>query len=179
MPNVRTLAITSTVAAALALTSCSSGEDPVEHGRVIKKHAQAGRWVKEYKKVYRDRCTSTHTSAFTMSVPAYTGGSAGGRSTTSGGSGKGNTGRSSGGSRHNDKPRTSGGSNGSTTSGSSGSSTGSKPTEHCKKEYVGRKETGKRYEKGRWQLQLRDGDRTGWIDVAKDTYDDTDLRDQI
>lgn len=181
MPTIRALAITSTAAAALVLTGCST-EPPLRHGEVIAKHSQAGRWITDYENLYRNHCTSVHTSAFTMPL---TGRSTGGSGSSSSGKGKSLTGGSSksngtkpGDPRPGGKSLTSGGSNGSSTSGSSGS-TGGQPTQRCQKEYVGRKETGRHWQAGRWELKLRDGDRTGWIKVSHYTYVTTDLHDHI
>ena len=175
MPTARSLALTSTAAAALLL---------------------AGYWVQEYKNIYRDKCTDIHTSAFTMSLSGRTVGGTGGRSTTttttgggggsksltSGGTGKSSSGRTSGSTTGGtlNKPRTTGGNDGGTPSGSSGSSSGgTQPTKQCRQEYVGRKKTGKRWEPGQYKLKLRDDDRTGWIKVSKHTYDTTDLHDHV
>ncbi|GAA1227467.1 hypothetical protein [Streptomyces rhizosphaericus] len=192
MPTARSLALTSTAAAALLLlTGCS--QEPLRHGEVIDKEGHAGYWVQEYKNIYRDKCTNIHTSAFTMSLSGRTVGGTGGRSTTTGGGGSksltsGGTGKSSSGKTSGsttgggtlNKPRTTGGNDGGTTSNSSGSSSGStKPTKQCQQEYVGRKKTGKRWEPGQYKLKLRDDDRTGWIKVSKHTYDTTDLHDHV
>ncbi|MFD7919487.1 hypothetical protein ACFV3R_09710 [Streptomyces sp. NPDC059740] len=188
MPTARSLALTSTAAAALLLlTGCS--QEPLRHGEVIDKEGHAGYWVQEYKNIYRDKCTDIHTSAFTMSLSGRTVGGTGGRSTTTGGGGSksltsGGTGKSSSGKTSGsttgggtlNKPRATGG----TTSNSSGSSSGgTQPTKQCQQEYVGRKKTGKRWEPGQYKLKLRDDDRTGWIKVSKHTYDTTDLHDHV
>ncbi|MEU6352129.1 hypothetical protein ABZ896_22815 [Streptomyces sp. NPDC047072] len=183
MPTIHALVITSTAAAALALTGCST-EPPLRHGEVIAKHGQEGRWITDYENVYRNNCTSVHTSAFTMPLTGRSTGGSGSGSSSSG-KGKSLTGGSSksngtkpGGTKPGDNSLTSGASNGSSTSGSSGS-TGGQPTQRCHKEYAGRKETGRHWQAGRWELKLRDGDRTGWIKVSEHTYDTTDLHDHI
>ncbi|TGB07384.1 hypothetical protein [Streptomyces sp. MZ04] len=181
MPTTRSTVIISTAAAALLLTGCSDPFrlEPLRHGEVVKKYGRAGHWVPVYEDIYRDNCTKIHTSALTVSLPARTVGGTGGRSTTGGG-GKSLTsgGTGTGGTRNGGKPRTTGGNDGGAASGSSGSSTGGS-TKQCQQEYVGRKKTGKQWEPGKWQLKLRDGDRTAWIKVSKHTYDDTDLHDHI
>lgn len=182
MPTARSLALTSTAAAAfLLLTGCS--QDPLRHGEVIKKESRAGHWVQEYKNIYQDTCTNIHTSAFTLSLSGRTVGGTGSKSLTSGGTGKSSSGKTSGsttGGGTLNKPRATGGNDGGTTSNSSGSSSGgTQPTKQCQQEYVGRKKTGKRWEPGQYKLKLRDGDRTGWIKVYKHTYDTTDLHDHV
>ncbi|MGW7201142.1 hypothetical protein [Streptomyces chryseus] len=187
MPTNRTLMISSTIAsAALMLTGCT--EDPVEHGEVVDKRGHAGSWVRQYEDVYRENCTTVRTSAFTASFTGRASGGSGGKSSTSGktGSGKGksdaDTGPSttSGGTQPGGTPLSTGGSDGNTTSGSTGSATGgTPPTRRCERQIVGKKESGKYWKPGKWELQLRDGDRTNWITVSQSTYDDTDLHDRI
>ncbi|MFE2274867.1 hypothetical protein ACFXB4_37310 [Streptomyces lavendulae] len=180
MTTPRTLTLGTAIAAAalLALTGCAS--EPIKHGEVIDKRGHAGRWVAEYEKVYRENCTTVRTSSFTTASFASRGGSnggksSGGKSSSSGGTGKNNTGGSSG------KSLTNGGTSGTTTPGSSGSTTGdsTQPTKQCQREYVGQEQTGRHWQAGKWELQLRDGDRTGWITVSETTYNDTDFHDHI
>ncbi|MFE3555102.1 hypothetical protein ACFXKW_09585 [Streptomyces sp. NPDC059193] len=178
MPTARTMMISSAAAAALLLTGCSA--QPVKHGEVIDKRGHAGYWIPEYENVYRENCSTVRSSSFTMSLPGRTAGSTGGKSTTSGKTGSGgSTGKtgssssSSGGTKPGSKPP---GSNG----GSSGSGTGgTSPTKRCAQELVGQKETGRRWEQPKWELELRDGGRTGWIKVSQTKYDDTDLHDRV
>lgn len=189
MPTHRTLMISSAIAAAaLMLTGCA--QDPVEHGEVIDKRGYAGSWIRQHEDVYRENCTTVRTSAFNASFPGRTSGGSGGKSSSSGktGSGKSKPGAdtdtgptsTSGGTQPGGKPLTTGGSDGSTTSGSSGSTTGgTPPTKRCERQYLGQKESGKHWKPGKWELKLRDGDRTGWITVSQSTYDDTDLHDRI
>ncbi|MFD6968788.1 hypothetical protein [Streptomyces sp. NPDC059949] len=191
MPTYRTLMISSAIAAAaLMLTGCTA--DPVEHGEVIEKRGYAGSWIRQYEDVYRENCTTVRTSAFTASLTGRTSGGSGGKTSTSGktgsGRGKGKSGAdkdtgpstTSGGTQPGGTPLSTGGSDGNTTSGSTGSSTGgTQPTKRCERQYVGKKESGKHWKPGKWELQLRDGDRTGWITVSQSTYDDTNLHDRI
>jgi hypothetical protein len=170
-------------AAALLLTGCT--DQPVEHGEVIDKRGYAGRWITDYQDVYRENCTTIRTSSFTASLPGRIGGSTtGGKSSTSR---RGSTdtdtdsssSNTSGGSQP-DKSLTSGGTSGTSRPGSSGSTTGgTQPTKQCERQYVGRKEVGRHWQAGMWELKLRDGDRTGWITVSKATYDDTEIHDRI
>ncbi|WP_327740623.1 hypothetical protein OG749_47195 (plasmid) [Streptomyces nojiriensis] len=188
MPTHRTLMISSAIAAAgLMLTGCAGG--PVEHGEVIDKRGYAGSWIPEYENVYRENCTSIRTSSFTTaSFSGHSSGSSGskssgGQSGSSGRTGKSNTsttGGTSGGTQPG-KTATNGGTSGTTKPDSSGSTTGSstQPTKQCERQYVGQKQTGQHWQAGKWELQLHDGDRTGWITVSQATYDDTDLHDRI
>ncbi|MEU0214090.1 hypothetical protein ABZ281_02840 [Streptomyces sp. NPDC006265] len=184
MTTTRTLMLGTAVTAAalLALTGCAN--EPVKNGEVIDKRGHAGRWIPEYEDVYRENCTTIRTSSFTAaSFTGHSSGSSGGKSGSSGRTGKNNTG-SSGGSSGGTPPGkslTNGGTSGTTKPGSSGSTTGgsTQPTKKCQRQHVGQKQTGQHWQAGKWELQLRDGDRTGWITVSQTTYDDTDLHDQI
>ncbi|RLU82074.1 hypothetical protein CTZ27_31495 [Streptomyces griseocarneus] len=177
MPTARTLIVSSAAAATLLFTGCTG--QPVKHGEVIDKRSQAGYWIPVYEDVDRENCATTRTIAFNSALLGR-GGSTGGKSAISGGSGKrgsgGKTGSSSsGGSRTGDKQRNPG-----TTPGSTGSTTsGGTPSTNCKPESTGRKETGRRWQQGKWELKLRNGGRTTWIEVPQATYDDTDLHDRI
>ncbi|MHC3392893.1 MULTISPECIES: hypothetical protein [unclassified Streptomyces] len=176
MPTPRTLMIgTALASTALIITGCTNS--PIKHGEVIDKRGYAGSWIDQYEDVYRDNCTTIRTSSFTTSLAARPGGTSGGKSSGHS-TGKGNT---NGGSQPG-KAVTSGGTSGTTKPDSSGSDSatgGTKPTQRCERQYVGRKKTGQRWHPGTWELKLRDGDRTGWIKVSKDTYDRTDLHDRI
>ncbi|WP_424892400.1 hypothetical protein [Streptomyces sp. XH2] len=182
MPTARTLIVSSAAAATLLLTGCT--EQPVKHGEVIDKRSQAGHWVPEYQDAYRENCATLRTTAFNSALLGR-GGSTGGKSTTSKGSGKSGSGAKTGssssdGSRTGGKQLNPGRSNGSTTPGSTGSTTsGGTPPTNCKRESVDRKETGRRWQQGKWELKLRNGGRTAWIEVSQATYDDTDLHDRI
>ncbi|MFK0121430.1 hypothetical protein [Streptomyces sp. NPDC090994] len=193
MTTPRTLTLGTAIAAAalLALTGCAN--EPVEHGEVIDKRGYAGRWTPEYKDVYRQDCSTIRTSSFTTAafagrIGGSSGGkSSGGKSSSSGSTGKKNndttpdgSGGSSGGTPPG-KSLTNGGTSGTARPGSSGSTTdgSSQPTKQCQRHHVGRKQTGQRWQPGKWELQLRDGDRTGWVTVSETTYNDTDLHDHI
>ncbi|WP_331729417.1 hypothetical protein OG592_43870 (plasmid) [Streptomyces avidinii] len=178
-PRILTLGTAITAAALLALTGCAS--EPINHGEVIDKRGHGDRWIAEYENVYRENCTTVRTSSFTTRSFAGSSGSSGskssgGKSSSSGGTGKNsNTGGASG------KSLTNGGTSGTTKPGSSGSTTGgsTQPTKQCQRQYVGQRQTGQHWQAGKWELQLRDGDRTGWITVSETTYNDTDLHDHI
>ncbi|MER6199843.1 hypothetical protein ABT234_21040 [Streptomyces sp. NPDC001586] len=189
MPTPRTLKIgTALATAALVLTGCA--DNPVEHGEVIDKRGYAGSWISEYKDVYRDNCTTVRTSSFTASLAGRpSGGSSGGKSGSGRSTGKtdtdtdsgsgGSSSSTSGGSQPG-KSLTSGGTSGTTPPGSSSATTGNtQPSKRCERQYVGREKTGQHWRDGKWELQLRDGDRTGWITVSETTYNDTDLHDHI
>lgn len=181
-PRTLMLGTAVTAAALLALTGCAN--EPIEHGEVIDKRGHAGRWIPEYEDVYRENCTTIRTSSFTAaSFTSRSSGSSGGKSGSSGSTGKNNTGSSGGtsGGTSPGKSLTNGGTSGTTKPGSSGATTGgsTQPTKKCERQYVGQKQTGQHWQAGEWKLQLRDGDRTGWITVSQTTYDDTDLHDQI
>ncbi|MGC0380049.1 hypothetical protein [Streptomyces sp. SAI-129] len=193
MPTPRTLTLGTalTAAALLALTGCTN--EPIKHGEVIDKRGYAGRWIPDYEDVYCQDCSTIHTSSFTTTAFAgRSGGSSGsksssGKSNSSGSTGKKNkdttpdgSGGSSGGTPPG-KSLTNGGTSGTTQPGSSGSTTdgSSQPTKQCQRHHVGRKQTGQHWQPGKWELQLRDGDRTGWITVSQTTYNDTDLHDHI
>ncbi|MDX3213714.1 hypothetical protein [Streptomyces scabiei] len=185
-----TLGTAVTAAALLALTGCAN--EPVEHGEVIDKRGYAGRWIPDYEDVYRQECSTIRTSSFTTTAFAgRSGGSSGsksssGKTSSSGSTGKKNDttpdgpGGSSGGTPPG-KSRTNGGTSGTTQPGSSGSTTdgSGQPTKQCQRHHIGRKQTGQHWQPGKWELQLRDGDRTGWITVSETTYNDTDLHDHI
>ncbi|MFD8947770.1 hypothetical protein ACFV0B_02770 [Streptomyces xanthophaeus] len=190
-PRTLTLGTAIMAAALLALTGCAN--EPVEHGEVIDKRGYAGRWIPDYEDEYRQDCSTIRTSSFTTTaLTGRTGGSSGsksssGKSSSSGSTGKKNndtttdsTGGSSGGTPPG-KSLTNGGTSGTTQPGSSGSTTdgSNQPTKQCQRQYVGRKQTGRHWQPGKWELQLRDGDRTGWITVSETTYNDTDLHDHI
>ncbi|MFE3166758.1 hypothetical protein [Streptomyces sp. NPDC059224] len=192
MPTPRTLTLGTalTAAALLALTGCANG--PVKHGEVIDKRGYAGHWIPDYEDVYRRDCSTIRTSSFTTTAfEGRSGGSSGSKSSGSKSSSSGSTGKKndttpdgSGGSSGGAQPGkslTNGGTSGTTQPGSSGSTTGgsSQPTKQCQRQYVGRKQTGQHWQPGKWELQLRDGDRTGWITVSETTYNDTDLHDHI
>ncbi|MFF5027656.1 hypothetical protein ACN6AT_39180 (plasmid) [Streptomyces sp. JL4002] len=178
MPTPRTLTLGTalTAAALLALTGCTN--EPIKHGEVIDKRGYAGRWITDYEDVYRQDCSTIRTSSFTTTAFAgRSGGSSGSKSSSGKSSSSGSTGK-----KNNDTtPDGSGSSSGGTQPGSSGSTTGgsSQPTKQCHRQYVGRKQTGQHWQPGKWELQLRDGDRTGWITVSATTYNDTDLHDHI
>ncbi|MFF4534051.1 hypothetical protein ACFY1P_32880 [Streptomyces sp. NPDC001407] len=182
MPTARTLIVSSAAAATLLLTGCT--EQPVKHGEVIDKRSQAGHWVPAYEDIARENCATTRTTAFSSALLGR-GGSTGGKSTTSKGSGKRGSGgkagsSSSGGSRTGGKQLNPSRNNDSTTPDSTGSATsGSKPLTNCKRESVGRKETSRRWQQGKWELKLRNGGRTAWVEVSQTTYDDTNLHDRI
>ncbi|MET7296844.1 hypothetical protein ABZS79_32915 [Streptomyces griseoloalbus] len=185
-----TLGTAVTAAALLALTGCAN--EPVEHGEVIDKRGYAGRWIPDYEDVYRQDCSTIRTSSFTTTAFAGRSGgssgskSSGGKTSSSGSTGKKNdttpdgSGGSSGGTPPG-KSLTNGGTSGTTQPGSSGSTTdgSSQPTKQCQRHHGGRKQTGQHWQPGKWELQLRDGDRTGWITVSEITYNDTDLHDHI
>ncbi|MFJ4003986.1 hypothetical protein ACIPWL_11065 [Streptomyces sp. NPDC090023] len=193
MTTPRTLTLGTAMAAAALLTLVGCASEPVEHGEVIDKRGIAGRWIPEYEDVYRQDCTTIRTSSFTTTT-AFAGRSSGssgskssGGKTSSGSTGKKNndttpdgSGGSSGGTPPG-KSLTNGGTSGTTQPGSSGSTTdgSSQPTKQCQRHHVGRKQTGQHWQPGKWELQLRDGDRTGWITVSETTYNDTDLHDRI
>ncbi|KOU73198.1 hypothetical protein ADK61_24260 [Streptomyces sp. XY66] len=174
VPTSRTLMIgTALASAALILTGCA--DSPIKHGEVIDKRGYAGSWIPEYEDVYRDNCTTVRTSSFTTSLASRTGGTSGGSSSGRSTSRNSTNGGSSTGGSQPGKSLTGGG-----TSGTSGSATGgTQPTKRCERQYVGRKQTGQHWGPGNWELQLRDGDRTGWITVSETTYNDTDLHDRI
>ncbi|WP_079088859.1 hypothetical protein [Streptomyces scabiei] len=190
MTTPRTLMLGTAITAAtlLALTGCAN--KPVTHGEVVDKRGHAGRWIPEYQDVYRENCPTIRTSSFTaVSFEGRSSGSSGskssgGKSSSSGSTGKnkntGNSGGTSGGTPPG-KSLTSGGTSGTTNPGSSGTTTGgsTQPSKQCQRQYVGRKQTGQHWQAGKWELQLRDDDRTGWITVSQTTYDDIDLHDQI
>ncbi|ODA69792.1 hypothetical protein [Streptomyces sp. AVP053U2] len=192
MTTSRTMTLGSAVTAAalLALTGCAN--EPVEHGEIIDKRGYAGRWIPDYEDVYRQDCSTIRTSSFTTTAFAGRSGgssgskSSGGKTSSSGSTGKKNdttpdgSGGSSGGTPPG-KSLTNGGTSGTTQPGSSGSTTdgSSQPTQQCQRHHVGRKQTGQHWQPGKWELQLRDGDRTGWITVSETTYSDTDLHDHI
>ncbi|GLX22645.1 hypothetical protein [Streptomyces lavendulae] len=174
MTTPRTLTVGAAITAALlTLTGCAS--DTIKHGEVIDKR-HSGRWIPEYEDVYRENCTTIRTSSYTTTAFAgRSGGSSGGKSgsgrSTSGKTGSsGRTGRSN--------PDTSSSSGGTGTSTPSGTGNSSQPSKQCERQYVGQKQTGQHWQ-GKWELQLRDGDRTGWITVSQTTYNDTDLHDHI
>ncbi|MFI2906647.1 hypothetical protein ACG2OD_00030 [Streptomyces sp. PDY-4] len=192
MPTPRTLMIgTALASTALIITGCTNS--PIKHGEVIDKRGYAGSWIPEYEDVYRQDCSTIRTSSFTTTAFAGRSSgssgskSSGGKSSSSGSTGKKNndtnpdgSGGSSGGTPPG-KPLTNGGTSGTTQPGSSGSTTdgSSQPTKQCQRHHVGRKQTGQHWQPGKWELQLRDGDRTGWITVSETTYNDTDLHDRI
>lgn len=181
MPTHRALMIGAALAsAALVLTGCA--DNPVEHGEVIDKRGYAGSWIPEYENVYRDNCTTVRTNSFTAFLAARpSGGSSGGKTGSGRSTGRTDTdsGSDSGGSQPG-KSLTSGGTSGTTKPGSSGSTTGdTQPSNRCERQYIGRKKTGQHWRDGKWELRLRDGDRTGWITVSETTYKDTDLHDHI
>lgn len=171
-PRTLTLGTAITAAALLALTGCA--KKPVTHGEVIDKRGYAGRWIPEYKDVYRQDCSTIRTSSFTATSFA---GHSSGSSGSSGGTGK----------KKNNNNTTTGGSGGTppgkslTNGGTSGTTRpdSSQPTKQCQRKYVGRNQTGQHWQAGKWELRLRDGDRTGWITVSQTTYGDTDLHDQF
>ncbi|MEU4111153.1 hypothetical protein [Streptomyces sp. NPDC027717] len=179
-PRTLTLGTAITAAALLTLTGCA--DKPVTHGEVIDKRGYAGRWIPEYKDVYRQDCSTIRTSSFTAtSFAGHSSGSSGskssgGKSSSSGGTGK-----------KNNNNTTTGGSGGTppgkslTNGGTSGTTKpdSSQPTKQCQRKYVRRNQTGQHWQAGKWELQLRDGDRTGWITVSETTYNDTDLHDRI
>ncbi|MFF9458882.1 hypothetical protein [Streptomyces flaveolus] len=192
MTTSRTLTLGSaiTAAALLALTGCAN--KPVEHGEVIDKRGYAGRWIPDYEDVYHQDCSTIRTSSFTTTAFAGRSGgsrgskSSGGKTSSSGSTGEKNdttpdgSGGSSGGTPPG-KSLTNGGTSGTTQPGSSDSTTdgSSQPTKQCQRHHIGRKQTGQHWQPGKWELQLRDGDRTGWITVSETTYNDTDLHDHI
>ncbi|MFD7900533.1 hypothetical protein [Streptomyces sp. NPDC059743] len=187
MSHARTMLIaTAAATAALLLTGCA--DQPVKHGEVISKHEHPEGWVPVYKDIYREtNCRTITTSAFTMSLSRTTSGTSGGKSLTSGGrsgtssTSSGSTGKAptSGGSTGG-KSLTSGGSTGGANPGTSGTTSGgSHSSTRCDKKLVGRKKTGQRWQSGKWELKLRDGDRTGWIEVTHTKYLTVDLHDHI
>ncbi len=172
-PRTLTLGTAVTAAALLALVGCAN--EPVEHGEVIDKRGYVGRWIPEYEDVYRQNCSTIQTSSFTTTAFAgRSGGSSGGKS-------RGSTGKKNNDTTPDGSGGPSGGTSGTTQPGSSGSTTdgSSQPTKQCQRHYVGRKQTGQHWQPGKWELQIRDGERTGWITVSETTYNDTDLHDHI
>jgi len=179
-PRTLTLGTAVTAAALLTLTGCA--DKPVTHGEVIDKRGYAGRWIPEYKDVYRQDCSTIRTSSFTAtSFAGHGSGSSGSKSSGSKSSSSGGTGKK------NNNTTTNGGSGGTppgkslTNGGTSGTTKpdSSQPTKQCQRKYVRRNQTGQHWQAGKWELRLRDGDRTGWITVSQTTYGDTDLHDQF
>ncbi|MFI1530852.1 MULTISPECIES: hypothetical protein [Streptomyces griseus group] len=162
-PSVR-IALTgaTTVAAALLLTACT-GLTPVEHGIVKDKRGHGG---------YTPTNCRTMTNAFTQSL-TLTGGSSGGRSSTTGsGSHYGST--NSGSSSGNSKPaapknlQKASPEHGTVTPKNKQKDTGGpSPRRVC--DYV----------KPRWEIKLQDGDRTGWKQVSKAFWDDVEKGDRV
>ncbi|MFI6689313.1 hypothetical protein [Streptomyces sp. NPDC050485] len=180
MPTPRTLIIGTVVAgAALVLTGCA--EKPVQHGEVIDKRANTGRWIVDYEDVDRENCTTIRTSSFTT---GRSGGSSssGGKSGSSGRTRKTDTNSSSSGTSGGTQPGkslTTGGASGTKPNSPSSNPGSTQPTKQCERQYTGRKESGRHWQDGTWELKLRDGSRTGWKKVPKAIYDDTDLHDRI
>ncbi|MFE2639388.1 hypothetical protein ACFXKF_32295 [Streptomyces scopuliridis] len=157
-----------TATAALLLTACS-GSGSIEHGIVKDKRGHGG--------YTSTNCRNVTSNAFTQSL-SLTGGSSGGRSSSSGS-----------GSRS--------GSSGSKSSSSSGSSGNNRPAapKNLQKDTGNhgtgtsknkQKDTGKTssrrvcdYVDARWELKLQDGKRTGWKRVSKNVWDDVNKGDHI
>jgi len=176
MPTARTMVLSSAAAAALLLTSCAE-QSPLKHDEVIDKRGHEDRWVSVYENIYREKnCT---TNALSLSLPGRTTGSSGSQSSTSGGR-TGTSSNSSGGSTPGGKSGKSGGTNSDSSSTAAASTSGgSRQNENCGREVVGRKKTGRQWKPGEWELKLRDGDRTDWLQVTHEKYEATDLHDQI
>ncbi|WP_435059836.1 hypothetical protein [Streptomyces sp. bgisy060] len=173
-PRNLTLGTAIVAVALLSLTGCAN--ERVEHGEVIDKRGYAGRWIRDYEDVYRQDCSAIRTSSFTTTAfEGRSGGSSGSKSSSGKSSSSGSTGKKNG------TTGSSGGSSGGTQPGSSGTTTdgSSQHTKPCQRQKVGRKQTGRHWQPGKWELQLRNGDRTGWITVSETTYHDTNIHDRI
>lgn len=144
------------VTAALLLTACT-GPAPVEHGIVKDKRGHGG---------YTPTNCRTTTNAFTQSL-TLTGGSSGGRSSTTGsGSSSGNSRPAAPKNLQKDSPK-----HGTVTPKNQQKDTrgpsGPSPRRVC--DYVN----------ARWEIKLQDGDRTEWKQVSKAFWDDVDKGDRV
>ncbi|MEO3976808.1 hypothetical protein [Streptomyces sp. CAU 1734] len=168
--TVRRLTMTATaVTAALLLSSCTSSETkPLEHGTVKEKNHDPAYTTPVYKKQYREtNCRNDTTNMLTLSageqLQGKSSGGTGGRSSSNKG------GKSKKSSRNEVDPGTA--------NGGSGGRGGSRRV--CDREYLGRVKTGERKHPEVWEVLITKGDRSRWLPVSEERWNEITVGDDI